>query len=593
MPIKPIRRAAAVAGGVAALIAATAPPDPPWPPAIRPARLARHGPRTGQATCCCSRSTACTSPTSPGTSQHHPHSALAGSSTRRRVHRGADPVPVGLVPGHGRPGHRRQPATTGVYYDDTFNHALLPGRARPTAPGRARRRGRPTSSSSTRTRSHSTPARACAGLPGSILRMTGNPHDVDRPDAAAGRPDDLQAGVPAPYLKVNTIFEVARAAGLRTAWSDKHPAYEILNGPSGTGVQDLFTPGDQQRRARPPARQRLDHGQRAHRAVRRYKVQAVSTRSTASTTAAHAKVGAPAIFGMNFQTVSTAEKLPDLRRPRPAATCADGVHARARCSAGRSTTSTTDRHWSPRSRRRAWPTAPPSSCPRSTASHPPTRRRSPGSPTARSSTRSMRPGPRRTPRPRRPRRVLRRRRRDADLAQRPLRRRHVVRQGRSCSTTPASGNDINGNSKPYTHSGLTRGLRRAAAAGFFGVRPATRACPDVIGIAQDGVVYTGGRARSPSTAATTRRTATCRSSSSGARPHARVGTPVETTQIAPTILRLLGLNPSPAGRPIEHTRVLPGLTRPSQLKRSAVASHRSEATALRSLWPRPWTGRAP
>ncbi len=38
------------------------------------------------------------------------------------------------------------------------------------------------------------------------------------------------------------MFEVARQAGLRTAWSDKHPAYEILNGPSGTGIEDLFTP---------------------------------------------------------------------------------------------------------------------------------------------------------------------------------------------------------------------------------------------------------------------------------------------------------------------------------------------------------------
>ena len=44
------------------------------------------------------------------------------------------------------------------------------------------------------------------------------------------------------YLEVNTVFEVARAAGLRTAWSDKHPAYEILGGPSGAGVRDLFTP---------------------------------------------------------------------------------------------------------------------------------------------------------------------------------------------------------------------------------------------------------------------------------------------------------------------------------------------------------------
>jgi hypothetical protein len=41
---------------------------------------------------------------------------------------------------------------------------------------------------------------------------------------------------------VNTVFEVLRNHGLRTAWSDKHPAYEILNGPSGKGIQDLFTP---------------------------------------------------------------------------------------------------------------------------------------------------------------------------------------------------------------------------------------------------------------------------------------------------------------------------------------------------------------
>src|SRR5206468_2680924 len=47
---------------------------------------------------------------------------------------------------------------------------------------------------------------------------------------------------PHSYVKVNTIFEVARAAHLRTAWSDKHAAYEILDGPSGTGIEDLFTP---------------------------------------------------------------------------------------------------------------------------------------------------------------------------------------------------------------------------------------------------------------------------------------------------------------------------------------------------------------
>jgi hypothetical protein len=44
------------------------------------------------------------------------------------------------------------------------------------------------------------------------------------------------------YLKVNTIFEVAHQANLYTAWTDKHPAYEWTNGPSGVGVTDLYTP---------------------------------------------------------------------------------------------------------------------------------------------------------------------------------------------------------------------------------------------------------------------------------------------------------------------------------------------------------------
>src|SRR5438552_13665621 len=44
------------------------------------------------------------------------------------------------------------------------------------------------------------------------------------------------------FIRVNNIFEVIKQAGGRTAWSDKHPAYEFLNGPSGTGYDDLYTP---------------------------------------------------------------------------------------------------------------------------------------------------------------------------------------------------------------------------------------------------------------------------------------------------------------------------------------------------------------
>jgi hypothetical protein len=47
---------------------------------------------------------------------------------------------------------------------------------------------------------------------------------------------------PHDFIKVNTIFEVVKAAGGRTAWADKHAAYDFTNGPSGKGVDDLYTP---------------------------------------------------------------------------------------------------------------------------------------------------------------------------------------------------------------------------------------------------------------------------------------------------------------------------------------------------------------
>src|SRR6266436_1645936 len=40
-------------------------------------------------------------------------------------------------------------------------------------------------------------------------------------------------------IRTNTIFEAVKAAGGTTAWADKHPAYDLVNGPSGKGVDDL------------------------------------------------------------------------------------------------------------------------------------------------------------------------------------------------------------------------------------------------------------------------------------------------------------------------------------------------------------------
>lgn len=43
-------------------------------------------------------------------------------------------------------------------------------------------------------------------------------------------------------LQVNTAFEVVRAAGLQTAYVDKHPSYDIMNGPSGKGLSVGYFP---------------------------------------------------------------------------------------------------------------------------------------------------------------------------------------------------------------------------------------------------------------------------------------------------------------------------------------------------------------
>lgn len=43
-------------------------------------------------------------------------------------------------------------------------------------------------------------------------------------------------------LRVNTAFEVVRSKGLQTAYTDKHPAYDLVRGPSGQGLSTGYFP---------------------------------------------------------------------------------------------------------------------------------------------------------------------------------------------------------------------------------------------------------------------------------------------------------------------------------------------------------------
>jgi hypothetical protein len=105
-------------------------------------------------------------------------------------------------------------------------------------------------------------------------------------------------------MESNTIFEVVKANGGRTAWADKHPAYDIVNGPSGKGVDDLFTP-------------ELTNAPGFDNTVSvvctanndELKVQAILNEIKGLTHDGSKKVGVPEVFGMNFQAVSVGQKL--------------------------------------------------------------------------------------------------------------------------------------------------------------------------------------------------------------------------------------------------------------------------------------------
>jgi hypothetical protein len=129
-------------------------------------------------------------------------------------------------------------------------------------------------------------------------------------------------------------------------------------------------------------------------------------------------------------------------------------------------------------------------------------------------------------------------------------------------THSAAGNNIGGNPITVSASGLTTVYAGAAAAAFFGVPNGDPRHPDVLGIAQHGVVYTGGQAKIAEHGGDDRqdRNVPVLVVLPSLRDGRTIGAPVETTQIAPTILHLLGLNPDElqAVR-IEHTQVLPGL----------------------------------
>ncbi|MDE2081208.1 MAG: alkaline phosphatase family protein [Burkholderiales bacterium] len=229
----------------------------------------------------------------------HPGSALASLAAHGLTYSQArTPAPADSFPGLLALLTGGGPATTGVYYDVSYDRTLAP-------PGSACRH--------TGTVVRYDESLDLAGAPGGapVLDERRLPLDPARGCAPV---------YPHQYLRVNTVFDVLHAAGRRTAWADKHPAYEIVAGPAGTGVDDLYTPeiganfkgpGEGPGEAEAGADKVTASVERTA-AYDRRKAQAVlhwiAGRRHDGAPFAGLPAGAPALFGLNLQAVNVGQK---------------------------------------------------------------------------------------------------------------------------------------------------------------------------------------------------------------------------------------------------------------------------------------------
>ena len=265
-----------------------------------------------------------------------PHSTLAkltrgGSEyTNARTSNPSDSDPGGTALMTGG-----NPKTTGVFYDVEYSHIV-------DEAGAACTPGQPATGGDV---IYDSPDDALASVPDFINAANGSfpsfdangsiyPGGVDKNPAAIMNlrfnsktslnpatfpvnPKNCRPITPWDYLGDNTIFQVIHNAGLRTAWSDKHEVYASFNGPGsgGKSIDDLFAPEIDSQAVEPngvpyPQDDDWAHIDAATKQYDGYKVHAVLNEIDGLDHSGKTKVGTPAIFGMNFQTLSVAQKIP-------------------------------------------------------------------------------------------------------------------------------------------------------------------------------------------------------------------------------------------------------------------------------------------
>jgi hypothetical protein len=227
----------------------------------------------------------------------HPASHLAGLTHSGLFYPNAvTPAPSDSFPGLVAQVTGGTPAVTGVFYDDSFD------------------------------RTYFSPASNCQGEPGAEVSFAENV-DVDskRLDGG-GTPGNSKSQIdpaklpmtlvngkctviyPHDFVRVNNIFEIVKKHGGRTAWSDKHPAYEWLNGPSGAGLDDFYAL--EQDSLIPGTKVKTTGSFKAQRDFDEARVKALINEMHGLDSTGATKEPVPQLFGMNFQAVSVGQKLP-------------------------------------------------------------------------------------------------------------------------------------------------------------------------------------------------------------------------------------------------------------------------------------------
>jgi Type I phosphodiesterase / nucleotide pyrophosphatase len=206
------------------------------------------------------------------------------------------------------------PVTTGLWYDVTYNRALSPPAATTSLPI--------TGGQNLCPNVVGTPVAYDESIDFDLTKLNGgggiNPNFLPRDPN-----NDCKPVYPSQWIRVNTIFEVVKANGGTTAWTDKHPSYSWTKGPSGKGVDDFYGPEINSIPAPlpqfpgcspvPAPDTTFDDGwTNDFRDIACYDslhVQATLNQIDGFTHDRSKPAAVPTLFGFNFQAVSVGEKL--------------------------------------------------------------------------------------------------------------------------------------------------------------------------------------------------------------------------------------------------------------------------------------------